>query len=75
MKRIWHSKSVLIAAAAFAAYLALLPCRPATILGGAPETSCGVPASIQSCATQAAKDTGAIPAGQRVYDASQIWMR
>jgi hypothetical protein len=63
MKRIWHSRSVLFAALALAACLALLLSHPAIGFGGAPGT--------QSSTVKAADS---VPAGQRVFYAAHSLM-
>jgi hypothetical protein len=74
MKRALYTKSVLIAAAALAACIALAPCRPATGFGGASAAFAGTSAAVQPPITQAAKAAEAIPAGQRLFYAAHSLM-
>jgi hypothetical protein len=74
MKYTRYPRYILIAVAALAVCIALIPCKPAAGFGGASDTIEGASPATQPGITPSTKADEAIPAGQRVFYAAHSLM-
>jgi hypothetical protein len=74
MKRTFCSKFVMIAVAALAVCITLVPCNPAAGFGGVSPAFSGTSAAVQPPIIQAAKAEEVMPSGRRVFYASHSLM-